>query len=267
MAALRFIVVAAGLFAATASPRPADAQSFDCREARYRDELLICERPGLAQLDQQLATLYRQKIGNIAKERKDEFQQHEVYFLRARRECRNDSHCIEQSYRNRIQELENFASEEERERSSDATISVDRQSERPVRSSDHRSSRSERPLEPSGSSGATTPREPRSRESAASSTATPLITAPEPQSTERSDASRKAARSSEHHNKPNRATTAAAPAAAQPATAPNGTTAAPQPPTARSGTTPQPAASNRQAGTSESPEKPTIQWVNPAPAR
>src|SRR6266571_1067591 len=219
IAALRFIVAATGLFAATASLRPADAQSFDCREARYRDELRICERPGLAQLDQQLATLYRQKIGNIAKERQDEFQQHEAYFLRARRECREDSRCIEQSYRNRIQELENFASEEERERSSDATLSADRPSERPTRPREPRSSRSERPFEPSGSTNAAVPQTPqpefRSHESAATGEATNPVWQSEPQSTERSDKSRKVARPVEQRVKPSHAT-AAAPAAVPP---------------------------------------------------
>src|SRR5258707_37990 len=116
-AASRLIAVAICLLATAASLRPASAQSFDCREARNRDEVLICERPGLAQLDQQLSTLYRQKIGNLPKERQDEFRQHEAYFLHARRGCHENYHCIEQSDKNRIQELENFASEEERERS------------------------------------------------------------------------------------------------------------------------------------------------------
>jgi uncharacterized protein len=236
-AALRFIVVATGVFAAASLwPGPASAQSFDCREARDRDELLICEQPGLARLDQQLATLYRQKIGDIPKEQQDAFHQHETNFLNARRQCGEHYHCIEQSYRNRIKELEDLASEEERERSSNVTPSADAQSERPIRPRDHRSTRSEPPPEPSGSS---------------SAAANPTEAA-EPQSTERSDALKKASRPAEHHAKPNRATTT--------------TAADPQLSATPGGMTAEPAASDRQPAKSESP-KPTIRWVDPAPAR
>src|SRR5260370_28093317 len=113
-AALRFTVIATGLLVAAASmrPAPASAQSFDCRNARYADEKLICREPGLAQLDQDLATRYRRQLGNLAKDRQDEFQHHEIFFLNARRRCGDNYGCIEQSYRNRIQELDNLVSAE-----------------------------------------------------------------------------------------------------------------------------------------------------------
>jgi len=255
--ASRFIVLT-GLFAAAAIwPGPAGAQSFDCREARDRDELLICDQPGLARLDQQLATLYRQKIGNLPKERQDEFRQHEDYFLHARRGCHENYHCIEQSYKNRIQELENFASEEERERSGGATPSSDQTSERPTLPRDRQSTRSVPPFEPSGSSNATAPqREPRSNEGDASSTAINPAAAAEPQSTERGDAPRKVPRQSEHHTKPSRTATSASAAAA-----------AAQPPATPSGTTAEHAAATRPPATNDDPAKPTIKWVDPAPAR
>ena len=255
LAALRFLVAAAGLLAVSASPRPAGAQSFDCHEARNRDELLICEQPDLTQLDQQLSTLYRQKIGNLPKERQDEFRQHEAYFLHARRGCHENYHCIEQSYKNRIQELENFASEEERERSSSATPSSDQSSERPGRPRDRQSTQSVPPFEPSGSSNATAPqREPRSNEGDASSTAINPAAAAEPQSTERGDAPRKVPRQSEHHTKPSRTATSASAAAAQPPATPSGTTA-------------EHVVATRPPATNDDPAKPTIKWVDPAPAR
>ena len=233
-AALRFIVVATGLFAAAASLRPASAQSFDSREARYQDELLICEQPTLARLDQQLATLYRQKIGNIAKEQQDAFHQHETHFLNARRQCRDDSHCIEQSYRNRIKELEDLVSADEQERLDSATASANRHSESPVRPRDRPSTRSERPVEPIGSSSAT---------ANPTGAAEPQLTEPE-----------KPMRPAERHAKPSRTSAAA-------------TEAAPQPPATPSGATAEPTASNRQAAKSDAPAKPAIQWVDPPPAR
>src|SRR6266700_187044 len=70
-ARLHLIVVATGLLAAAAAlrPDPAHAQSFDCRQARHQDEMVICHEPALAHLDQQLATLYREQIAKIPKER------------------------------------------------------------------------------------------------------------------------------------------------------------------------------------------------------
>ena len=256
LAALRFLVAAAGLLAAVASVRPAGAQSFDCHEARNRDELLICEQPDLTQLDQQLSTLYRQKIGNLPKERQDEFRQHEAYFLHARRGCRENYHCIEQSYKNRIQELENFASEEERERSSSAPRSSDQSSGRPGRPRDRQSTQSVPPFEPSGSTNATAPPPPpgpQSQESAAISTVTPQTSKPEPQPTEQTEKPRKVTRPAEHRARPSH-TTASSPAAAQPPASPSGTTA-------------EHVAATRPPATNDDPAKPTIKWVDPAPAR
>jgi uncharacterized protein len=162
-ARLHFIAVAAGLCAAAAilRPDPANAQSFDCRQARHPDEMLICREPELAQLDQQLATLYREQIGKIPKERQDDFQQHETLFLNARHRCRDDYRCIEQSYRNRINELEGFLSEARREETSGATAPADIEAERSTSPRGHWSSRSE--LEASGSADAAATSEHRAK--------------------------------------------------------------------------------------------------------
>jgi len=200
------MIVATGLLAAAAAlrPDPARAQSFDCRHARHQDEMVICHEPALAHLDQQLATLYRAQIAKIPKERQDAFQQHEALFLRARQKCQEDARCIEQSYRNRIKELEGFLSEARQEEQDSTTPSAEGQRERPLRQRDHRTTRSERPPEPSGSSSASAPR----IQSRPESDTAGIAAAPEPQSTE---APRKAAGTSEHRSKPSRATAAATP--------------------------------------------------------
>jgi len=227
-AGLRLIIgVATGLVAAAAS---ASAQSFDCREARHRDEMLICREPDLAHLDQQLATLYREQFGKVPRERQDEFQRHESLFLHARRKCSEDYRCIEQSYRNRIKELEDFLSEAQREETTSTTPSADANSERPVEPREPRSTRSERPPEPSGSSNPAASQAQSRPESDMTGIGVNPAGAAEPQWIE---APRKATGTSEHRSKPTRTTAAATPA----------------PPT------------------NDAPAKPTIQWVDPPPAR
>jgi uncharacterized protein len=101
-------------------PVPAVAQSFDCRAARSPDELTICQDPGLARLDQQLATLYHRDASNLEPEQRDAFQRHEIYFINARRRCGENPRCIEASYRNRIGELAAMLATPATERSSEA---------------------------------------------------------------------------------------------------------------------------------------------------
>jgi uncharacterized protein len=85
---------------------PAAGQSFDCRNARYADERAICRHPGLGQLDQELASAYDRVMRKLPKEERDVFDNNETAFVTARRRCGDHPACIEQSYRNRIQELQ-----------------------------------------------------------------------------------------------------------------------------------------------------------------
>src|SRR6266404_3752618 len=90
----------------------ASGQSFDCRTARAADEVTICHEPGLAKLDQDLTALRRQR----QKAKRDDVEDNEIAFLNARRRCGDNRGCIEQSYRNRIQELARSLSEQGHER-------------------------------------------------------------------------------------------------------------------------------------------------------
>jgi uncharacterized protein len=133
----------------TMRPGPAQAQSFDCRAARYPDQLTICQDSRLARLDQQLATLYRREAGTLAPDQLEQFQRHEIFFLNARRRCGENNRCLEQSYRNRIQELQNLQRSGERTETGDAVSSTDEPSDR----RDSRKTVSPRRPEPSGSTG------------------------------------------------------------------------------------------------------------------
>src|SRR6202043_3113072 len=82
------------------------------RNARYADERAICQQPRLGQLDQQLASAYDRVMRKLPKEERDAFDNNETAFVTARRRCGDHPDCIEQSYRNRIQELQAALAEE-----------------------------------------------------------------------------------------------------------------------------------------------------------
>src|SRR5215204_3681760 len=101
----------AGLLAASASlwPEIAGAQSFDCRNARSPDEFMVCRDPGLARLDQELATLQRSETDKLPKEARPGFDENATLFQNARRRCGESYRCLEQSYRNRIKEFQDLS--------------------------------------------------------------------------------------------------------------------------------------------------------------
>jgi len=89
-------------------PGAGSGQSFDCQATRAADEVTICHEPNLAKLDEELSALRRQR--NEAK--RDDVEDNEIAFLNARHRCGEHRGCIEQSYRNRIQELARSFSEQ-----------------------------------------------------------------------------------------------------------------------------------------------------------
>jgi uncharacterized protein len=101
-AALGALLIATGVGAPTAG----NAQSFDCRHARYADEKMICRQPLLGQLDEELASIYRRILLNLPRAERGELDRNEDAFVIARRRCGADRACIEQSYRRRIRELQ-----------------------------------------------------------------------------------------------------------------------------------------------------------------
>ena len=108
-----FVFTTALLIAAIATDSgSASSQTFDCRTARAADEVTICREPSLAKLDQDLAALRRQRQTAYH----NDVQDNEVAFLNARRRCDENRGCIEQSYRNRIQELARSLSDPGHER-------------------------------------------------------------------------------------------------------------------------------------------------------
>ena len=105
------------LLIASAFDAPAGAQSFDCRNARSADEKAICQDSRLGDLDKQLADVYDRAGGKLSKQERAEFENHETAFVNARRRCDEHRACVEQSYRNRIQELLSALPEDQSSRS------------------------------------------------------------------------------------------------------------------------------------------------------
>jgi uncharacterized protein len=92
----------------TLSAMPLAAQSFNCNLASKPDEVLICQRPQLAALDEQMSSLYfhlRNRLAGAALARLDAEQ---TAWLRQRYGCGRDGGCIRALYEQRIAELSNY---------------------------------------------------------------------------------------------------------------------------------------------------------------
>jgi uncharacterized protein len=96
---------------------PAAGQSFDCRNARYPDEKTICHESRLGALDKELAAAYDRAGKKLSKQEREEFENNETAFVNARHRRGENQGCIEQSYRNRLQELRAVLPDDEADRS------------------------------------------------------------------------------------------------------------------------------------------------------
>jgi uncharacterized protein len=113
-----FVTVALALLVmAWIGEPPAAGQSFDCRNARHADEKTICRESRLGELDKELAAAYDRAGKKLSKQERAEFENNETAFVNARHRCAEHQGCIEQSYRNRLQELRAVLPDEEADRS------------------------------------------------------------------------------------------------------------------------------------------------------
>ena len=78
--------------------------SFDCSRAHSKGEIAVCSDSGLAALDQNMATQYRQAIGSASPEQKALLQRTRDRFLGYRDRCPNRS-CIADAYVGRMREI------------------------------------------------------------------------------------------------------------------------------------------------------------------
>jgi len=103
---LCLILVGLGFVAATARSN-AKAASFDCTKAQAADEIAVCKRPELSELDTKMAALWFAYskfpfLMGANGARQDEA----AAFLRQRSDCGNDVACLKKVYEARISQLE-----------------------------------------------------------------------------------------------------------------------------------------------------------------
>lgn len=102
------------LFAAAAlillSPAgTASAASFNCNYAKLPAEVAICNSPRLQDMDQQMASLYFRLSNNAPGGMARQIRAEQRAWIGRRNACGYDQGCLKRAYRNRINQLENWA--------------------------------------------------------------------------------------------------------------------------------------------------------------
>lgn len=82
--------------------------SFNCRRARGRVNLMICDDPALARLDRQLSAGYFAALRNVDPVAASELQQDQVRFLKERATCAGRQ-CVAALYSDRLDEIDRLA--------------------------------------------------------------------------------------------------------------------------------------------------------------
>lgn len=78
------------------------AASFDCAKAGTKIEKMICASPALNKLDSDLASSYKEAVGKDAS-----IKQEQQAWMKERNKCPTEA-CLEESYKERIDNLTNF---------------------------------------------------------------------------------------------------------------------------------------------------------------
>jgi uncharacterized protein len=90
------------------APAVAEAQSFNCRYARSPDEVMICQSPQLAALDERMSGLYFRLRNSLVGRERARLEADQAAWLGSRQACGRDAGCIAASYRQRIAELRSY---------------------------------------------------------------------------------------------------------------------------------------------------------------
>ena len=84
--------------------RSSATPSFDCRNARTRGEIAVCNDSRLASLDRQMASQYVRAVSAGSAEQRALLSRTRAQFLRHRDSCPSDA-CIAETYRGRMREI------------------------------------------------------------------------------------------------------------------------------------------------------------------
>ena len=85
-------------------PRATASPSFNCRRARSRSEVAVCENAVLASLDRQMAGDFNRAMSSATPEQRVQLQRTRTRFLAKRESCPSVS-CIAEAYRARMREI------------------------------------------------------------------------------------------------------------------------------------------------------------------
>jgi hypothetical protein len=88
---------------------PANAPSFNCRNARTRGEIAVCSDPGLASLDREMSRQFYGALSGASPGARAMLQRSRSRFLRYRDSCTSPA-CMAEAYRGRMQEIDEIAS-------------------------------------------------------------------------------------------------------------------------------------------------------------
>jgi hypothetical protein len=81
--------------------------SFNCANARTRGEIAVCNDPGLAALDRQMAGQYNAAVSEADSSQRRLLERTRSRFLSYRDRCGNDE-CVANTYRSRIREIQDI---------------------------------------------------------------------------------------------------------------------------------------------------------------
>ncbi len=87
------------------SAEAAQSCSFNCNTADRPDEVLICQRADLCQLDIRMSALFFKLRNNLGGSLRNRLISDQTQWLRERLGCGRDYDCINSSYRVRIRQL------------------------------------------------------------------------------------------------------------------------------------------------------------------
>lgn len=91
--------------ATTGDARP----SFNCRYARTRGEIAVCQDPGLAELDRRMASQFYRALAQADRRQRATLTATRDSFLRFRDQCPTNA-CIAETYRGRMREIRDIMS-------------------------------------------------------------------------------------------------------------------------------------------------------------
>jgi uncharacterized protein YecT (DUF1311 family) len=86
------------------APRRTSRPSFNCRYARTRGEIMVCESDRLAAKDRQMSSLFYSALADADPERRRQLRRTRDAWLRYRDRCRDEA-CVAQAYDGRSQEI------------------------------------------------------------------------------------------------------------------------------------------------------------------